>query len=603
MVASFAILGNGSFNALVSRGRIQWLCWPRPDSSFVFGELLDRERGGVFAIEPATRGEALVEYLEHTAVVRTEFRGPDGAFELLDFAPRFSRFDRWFRPTMLVRIVRPLAGQPRIVVRCDPTWDYGRQRPQSWSGSNHLHFGGLPAPLRLTTNAPLTYVREQTPFLLTRELHFVLTWGEPLEAPLEETAEAFLVQTRDAWRRWIKSGRIPREWQQEVIRSAITLKLHQYDDTGALLAATTTSLPEAPGSGRTWDYRFCWLRDAYFTVAAFERMGFVEEMERFLLYLRNLCGEGADELQPVYGIGGERQLDEQILSHLAGWQGDGPVRIGNQAYAQRQNDAYGELVLSISRLLLDRRFARSEGVEGAGTLVAGLVAQIERRLEEPDAGLWELRGQKHVHTFTVLMHWAGARRAADVADALGLPELGARASAIVARAADLMWNRCWNERIGSLTQAAGRDDLDASALLALHFGFVRADDPRATRMVDAIQQRLSLPNGLLRRYDVADDFGVPEAAFTVCSFWLAEALAMIGRREQGHELFETVLRHHNGLHLFAEDILVPSGAQAGNFPQTYSHVGLINAAFRLSRPWEDQPRAAPPGGSAAPGSA
>jgi GH15 family glucan-1,4-alpha-glucosidase len=586
MVAATGIVGNGSFNALVERGRIVWMCWPRPDSSFVFGELLDARRGGSFAIEPAGEGQVHVEYLANTNVLRTEFRGDGWAFEVLDFAPRFHRFDRWYRPTMLMRIVRPIAGEPRIVVRCRPTYDYGRVEPQCWSGSNHLQFGGLPAPLRLTTNASLTYVREETPFLLTKDLHFVLTWGEPLEAPLEETAESFLVQTRDAWRKWIKSGRITREWQPEVIRSALTLKLHQYEDTGALLAATTTSISEAPGSGRTWDYRYCWLRDAFFTVAAFERMGFVEEMERFLLYLRNLCGDGDRELQPVYGIAGEAKLEEQILTHLSGHRGDGPVRIGNQAYAQRQNDSYGEMILAISRLLMDSRFHASEGVEGARVLVNGLLRQIERRIEEPDAGLWELRGQIQLHTFTLLAHWTGARRAGDVAEVLQLTELGARARGVAAKAEKLLWERCWDDRIGSLTQAAGLQNLDASSLLALHCGFMRGDDPRAKRMVEVIGTQLRLPNGLLRRYDVADDFGVPEAAFTVCTFWLAEALAMVGRRDEGREVFESVLRCHNGLGLFSEDILIAGGAQAGNFPQTYSHVGLINAAFRLSRPWD-----------------
>ena len=586
MVAATAIVGNGSFNALIEQGRVVWLCWPRPDSSFVFGELLDDQRGGVFSIEPAKPCHVEVEYLDHTNVLRTVFRGDGQAFEILDFAPRFHRFDRWYRPTMLVRIVRPLGGEPRVVVRCRPTYDYGRTEPQCFAGSNHLQFGGLPAPLRLTTNAPLTYVRENTPFLLTRDLHFVLTWGEPLEAPLEETAEAFLVQTRDEWRRWIKSGRIPREWQQQVIRSALTLKLHQFDDTGALLAASTTSLSEAPGSGRTWDYRYCWLRDAYFTLAAFERMGFVDEMERFLLYLRNLCGDGVEELQPVYGIGCEHRLEEQILTHLRGHRGDGPVRIGNQAYAQRQNDSYGEMILAISRLLLDQRFRTSEGVGGSRALVDALLAQIERRLEEPDAGLWELRGTQQVHTFTLLAHWAGARRAADIAATLAIDGLEARAQAVAARAEQLIWSQCWDEKIGSLTQGANLPNLDASSLLALHFGFLRGDDPRAERMVAAIARQLRLPGGLLRRYDVADDFGVPEAAFTVCSFWLAEALAMVGRRDEARELFEQILGSHNGLGLYAEDILVADGRQAGNFPQTYSHVGLINTAFRLSRDWD-----------------
>ena len=586
MVQGIGLIGNCSYNALIDKGKVVWLCWPRFDSSFVFGSLLDEDRGGAFSIEPVGEAEVTVDYLENTNILRTEFRGEDWAFEVLDFAPRFLRFDRWFRPTMMVRIVRAITGEPRVRMRCAPVYDYGREEPQCWAASNHLQYGGLPAPVRLTTNAPLTYVREGTPFQLTRDLHLVLTWGDPLEAPLEETAEAFLVQTRDAWRRWVKNGRVPREYQREVIRSSLALKLHQYDDTGALLAATTTSLTESPGSGRTWDYRFCWLRDAYFTLNAFERLGHVEEMERFLLYLRSLCDDGAHDLQPVYGIGGESDLKEVILDHLRGHMGEGPVRIGNQAHLQLQNDAYGEMILAISRLLLDVRFAGAEGVVGARRLVENLLHQIEKRIEEPDAGLWELRGSKQLHSFTLLTHWAGARRAYEVASHLGLPAVRKRAAAIEKRAEALLFERCWDPERQVLTQSAGGKDLDASSLLALHFGFLKGDDPRAKAMIARIQEELQLPNGLLRRYAVADDFGEPEAAFTVCSFWLAESLAIVGDQEAARTVFEKMLSLHNGLGLFAEDILTSKNQQAGNFPQTYSHVGLINTAFRLSQPWD-----------------
>ena len=586
MVQGIGLIGNCSYNALIDNGKVVWLCWPRYDSSFVFGGLLDEQRGGAFSIEGVGSTRVTTAYLENTNILRTEFQGDDWAFEVLDFAPRFLRFNRWFRPTMLVRIVRSIMGEPRVRIRCAPVYDYGRQEPQCWAASNHLQYGGLPAPVRLTTNAPLTYVREGTPFQLTRDLHLVLTWGDPLEASLEETAEAFLGQTRDAWRRWVKNGRVPREYQREVIRSSLTLKLHQFDDTGALLAATTTSLSESPGSGRTWDYRFCWLRDAYFTLNAFERLGHVEEMEGFLLFLRSLCADGVDDLHPVYGIGGESDLKEVILEHLDGHMGEGPVRIGNQAHKQVQNDVYGEMILAISRLLLDVRFAGAEGVAGARRLVENLLQQIEDRLEEPDAGLWELRGSKQLHSFTLLTHWAGARRAYEVASHLGLPAVRRRAVSIKQRAEKLLFDRCWDADRCVITQAADGHDLDASSLLALQFGFLAGDDPRSAKMIRRIRQDLQLPNGLLRRYAVADDFGEPEAAFTVCSFWLAEALAIVGDREAARSVFEHVLSLHNGLGLFAEDILTAGGKQSGNFPQTYSHVGLINAAFRLSQAWD-----------------
>src|SRR5690606_1622990 len=309
---------------------------------------------------------------------------------------------------------------------------------QHWLASNHIHYFNLPTPLRLTTNVPLTYVEEERPFVLDRDRHFVLTWGQPLEAALEETAERFLQRTMAYWRSWVRNGRVPRDYQREVIRSALALKLHQFEDTGALIAATTTSVPEHPGSGRNWDYRYCWLRDAYFTLQAFEMLGHTEEMERFLLYLRNICETYGDDLQPLYGVNCEARLEEQVLPHLSGFRGHGPVRIGNQAYVQPQYDVYGEMILAISRMLLDVRFAEHESIRSARRLVQRLLVQIERRLEEPDAGLWEFRGRRAVHTFTLLMHWAGARRAAEIGAALGAHDVAQRAEQAAARADKLL---------------------------------------------------------------------------------------------------------------------------------------------------------------------
>jgi GH15 family glucan-1,4-alpha-glucosidase len=580
------IIGNCSYNALISEGSVEWLCWPRPDSSFVFGPLLDRERGGGFVVEGMNVADVHQEYVENTNVLRTVFAGSTGSFELIDFAPRFVQYDRAFKPSMLIRVLRPLAGDPRVRVRCQPTWDYGRVSASSWRSSNHIEYHGLPAPVRLTTNVPLSYVEDERPFLLERDHHLVLTWGQPLEAGLEETAERFLERTLDYWRQWVKGTRVPRDYQREVIRSALVLKLHQYEDTGALLAATTTSLPEHPGSGRTWDYRFCWLRDAYFTLNAFERLGHSEEMERFLVYLRNLAEAGAGKLQPVYTITGGNDAEEVELDHLAGFEGEGPVRIGNQAFHHVQNDVYGEMILAVSRLLLDARFAGSVSTPQAVRLVNELVKQIDERLEEPDAGLWELRGVRRLHSFTVLAHWAGARRAVEIGIALNSPDLRDKATAVMERALKVLEERCWDPKIGALTQAAGEPQLDAALLLALHLGLFQQDDPRAATHVDAIRKALSVDGGILRRYTVSDDFGRPEAAFTVCSFWLVEALALLGRKDSARVLFEDLLSLHNGLGLYSEDILPETRTQSGNFPQTYSHVGLINAAFRLSRPWD-----------------
>jgi GH15 family glucan-1,4-alpha-glucosidase len=586
MANGLGIIGNCSYAALLDRGSVEWLCWPRPDSSFVFGALLDRQRGGAFVVEGVGAEEITQEYLENTNVLRTTFTGPGGSFELIDFAPRFAQYGRHYKPLMLVRILRRVDGEPRVRIRCRPVYDYGAVETRSWRASNHIQYTDLPAPVRLTTNVPLSYLEEERPFLLERDHHVVLTWGEPLEAGLEETAERFLERTVDYWRQWVKGTRTPRDYQREVIRSALVLKLHQYEDTGALLAATTTSLPEHPGSGRTWDYRYCWLRDAYFTLNALERLGSNDEMERFLVYLRNLGEESAGMLQPVYTISGGDRAPEREIEALAGYRGEKPVRVGNQAFEHVQNDVYGEMILAVSRLFLDARFAGEVPPSTALDLVGQLLDQIDVRLEDPDAGPWELRGTRKLHGFTVLAHWAGAQRAAEVASVLGDAALEARAGALQQRAGSILDGRFWDDELGALTQAADEPHLDAAMLLAVQLGFLEADDPRAERHVDTIREQLRINGDLLQRYRAPDDFGRPVAAFTVCSFWLAEALALLGRHEEGRELFDHLLTLHNGLGLYSEDILPETYEQTGNFPQTYSHVGLINAAFRLSRRWE-----------------
>ncbi len=580
----YGIIGNCTYSALLKEGAVEWLCWPRFDSSFVFGEMLDSQKGGQFKVESVGVERIEQEYVENTNILRTVFHSPSGVFELLDFAPRFKLYDRHFKPTMLIRKLQLISGEPLIRVTCEPVYDYGRQTPTTWLGSNHIEYYGLDAPVRLTTNIPLTYVAEARAFVLTGEKHLCLTWGQPLESPLEETANQFFERTKDSWIRWVKRSNIPREYQSAVIRSALTLKLHQFEDTGAIIAATTTSLPEYPGSGRNWDYRFCWLRDTYFSLNALERLGHTDEMERFLDWLRNICHNHGDHLQPLYGINGEAHLEEHILNHLDGFRGEKPVRIGNQASEHVQNDAYGEMILAISRLLIDLRFRSVEGLDGARHLVERLLTQIEERLEQEDAGLWELRNTQKLHAFTLLTHWAGARRAAEIADMTGDDAMASRARRLMSAARTILETRCWNDELGALTQAADFENLDAAMLLALHFGFWEPDDPRAKSHVNAIRKQLQVGT-LLKRYDVADDFGEQEAAFTVCSFWLVEALAIVGQIDEARELFEYLLSHQNELGLFSEDILPATGELSGNFPQTYSHVGLINAAFRLSRSW------------------
>ena len=589
MAHGLGIIGNCSYSALLKEGSVEWLCWPRPDSSFVFGPLLDRERGGAFVGRGRRRDR---DARRSTSRTRTSCARSSAARAARSSSSTSRRASTSTTASSSRRCscgscARSPASRARACA-AGPRTSTASPRSRSWRASNHIEYTGFPTPVRLTTNVPLTYVEDERPFLLEQDRHLVLTWGEPLEAGLEETAERFLERTLDYWRRWVKGTRVPRDYQREVVRSALALKLHQYEDTGALLAATTTSLPEHPGSGRTWDYRFCWLRDAYFTLNALERLGHSEEMELFLEYLRNLCEERGGVLQPAYRINGDSEAAERELEHLSGYNGDGPVRIGNQAFEHVQNDVYGEMVLAVSRLFLDTRFVGEIPPRTAVEMVQGLVDQIDARLEEPDAGLWEFRGKTRLHSFSVLMHWAGARRAVEVAEALEARRARrARAPRSSSRAAELLETRCWNEEIGALTQVAGEPQLDAALLLAVHLGYFAPDDPRATtpRRRDprrALGRRRPAPPlhgaGRLRR-DAAPRSPSARSGSSRRS-------RSSGARTRRVSSSSGCSASTTGSGSTREDLLPDTLEQSGNFPQTYSHVGLINAAFRLSRRWD-----------------
>jgi len=576
-----ALIGNCAYQALIDdEASVRWLCWPRFDTSFVFGSLLDEDKGGAMTCTPVEPGyQRHQEYVGLTNILRTTFERDGDAFEVIDFAPRFQLFERYFKPTMLVRIVRPLRGTPRIRVTCRPTYDYGRQTLTRHLASNHIQWH-LPEGLRLTTRIPLSYIDEERPFLLDREQCMVLTWGEPLEAPLAETCRSYLERTRRYWEIWGKHINIPGTYEREVIRSALVLKLHQFEETGAITAAATTSLPEYPGSGRNWDYRYCWLRDAYFTLHAMRRLNHYEEAEAFVGYLANIAENASENLQPVYGVTGEAVLTEETLDHLAGYQGSGPVRIGNAAYGQVQHDVYGEMLAVLAPMFLDIRYESKRSPHHL-ELVRGLVSRIAATLETPDAGLWEIRDEPKVHTFSLLMHWVGARSAALIGERVGDEALANQGRSLAERARRLIDEQCWNAEGGYFADSTSTQHADAALMMMVNLGFLDPTAERTRSHVRKLAERLNAGPGLLHRYVHHDGIGQTHAAFAVCGFWHAEALARIGDCDEGHEVLRALIGHRNHVGLLSEDIDPTTGGQLGNFPQTYSHVGLIHAAFAL----------------------
>lgn len=579
------LVGNCQFSALVGRnGETVWCCLPRFDSEPVFSTLLDREAGGRFVVGPADGAVGTQRYVENTNVLETTFETASGKFRLLDFAPRFMQHDRIFRPTQLFRIVEPIEGTPLVRVECEPRLGWSKAVPPVLQGSNHLRFEGFASPLRLTTDIPLSYLAGH-PFALTGRRHLALTWGAPIEEPLAPLCDRFLSETVRYWQRWVKHCDIPSLYQREVIRSALALKLHCFEDTGAIVAAMTTSIPEAAGSGRTWDYRYCWLRDAYYVLGAFRLLGHFEEREHFVEFLLNVAASAPElKLAPLYRVDGGSDLDERILDSWPGFGGEGPVRVGNGAARHSQNDIFGEMVLALTPVFLDERFS-AERSKATLDLVQRLARKAIALAGTPDAGIWEYRTEWKPQTFSSLMSWAAADRMARIA-AVHAPTAKQEFEQAAARIREEIIAKAWDPRLGAFAGTYGGGDPDAALLQMATLRMLPVDDPRLIGTIDAIRGRLS-NDGWLFRYRLDDGFGQPTVAFTICTFWLAEALALVGRKDEAKVVMDRVHAALSPLGLLSEDYETTTLRMWGNFPQAYSHVGLIHAAFAASPKWSD----------------
>ncbi|MGC4030007.1 MAG: glycoside hydrolase family 15 protein [Steroidobacteraceae bacterium] len=586
-----AVIGNCQIAALVdSQAAIVWCCLPRPDGDPVFSALLTPEGGaatrGVFAVDLAGLAGSSQRYLPNTSILETELTDEHGGrVRITDFCPRHRSRGRMFRPMMLVRIVEPVAGRPIIKLRLRPTSCWGQADSTGCGGSHHLRFAAEDLAYRVTTDCSLTALCEERPQVLDRPMAFLVGPDETVEEAPLALARNFLHATRDYWRDWVRMLAIPFDWQEAVIRAAITLKLCTFEDTGAVLAALTTSIPEAAGSRRNWDYRYCWLRDSYFVVQALNRLGATRTMEAYLHFIDGIVARSpAAGLQPLYGLGGEPTLLEREITTLPGYRGMGPVRVGNSAALQVQHDVYGSVILASTQLFFDARLVSA----GDLPLFERLERLGERALavcELPDAGPWELRNSQAVHSFSAAMSWAGCDRLARIGTHLGRQQAAARWREAANEMQARILERAWNPHRNSLVATFGGTDVDATALLLPELGLIDARDPRFVATLEVIGRELR-EGDLLYRYRNADDFGRPETAFLICAFWYVNALAASGRIEEARGQFERLLARRTRLGLLGEDMDLRSGELWGNFPQTYSMVGIISSAIRLSRSWE-----------------
>ncbi len=585
-----APIGNCSISALIDRrGRFVWACAPRVDGDPVFSALMDgtEPEHGFWDVELEGQKHVSQAYIRNTPVLRTVLTAEDGSsVEVIDFAPRHPKHSRTYRPLAFGRVVRPLHGSPRIRVRLRPAADWGARRADRTHGSNHIRYLCTDVTLRLTTDCPVSHLLNERMFRLERPLAFFLGPDEGYDQEVGPGVNAALERTVGYWQDWVRTLYLPLDWQEAVIRAAITLKLCAYEETGAIVAAMTTSVPEFPESGRNWDYRYCWIRDAYYVVRALNRLGAVDILENYLGYLRNLVDDSrGGHVQPVYGVGLEPGIGERIVESVEGYRGMKPVRVGNQAHEHLQHDVYGQIVLCLVQSFYDHRMLRSGTIEDFHAL-----EKVGERAfamhDQTDAGLWEFRTIARVHTYSSVMCWAACDRLAKAADHLGL---ASRAEVWRERA------RTIRERIeaeaylpdeGRFAASYGNRELDASLLQLTDLGFLDPLDPRQVGTFEAIERELK-KGPYLFRYVEPDDFGEPETAFNFCTFWFVEALHLNGRTEEARAIFEEMLSRRTHAGLLSEDISLADGELWGNYPQTYSLVGIINCAVLLSRSWKD----------------
>ena len=568
-----------------------WACVPRVDGDPVFSALLDDKNWnspdarGFWAIELENCTTVEQRYIRNTPILVTRQTDDQGnAIELYDFCPRYQHLGRMYRPVAFARVVRPVAGSPRIRIRLRPTTSWHSETVPISYGSNHIRLVLSYMAMRMSTNAPIGLISQESWFRLEHDMHFFLGPDESFSDALRPAVERMLEDTIREWQMWVRGLAIPPEWQEAVIRSAITLKLCQHEETGAIVAALTTSIPEHADSGRNWDYRYCWIRDAYYTVEALNRLGALDVLESYLVYLRNIVdGAKGGHIQPLYDVRGNATLEEREAKSMPGYRGMGPVRVGNAAYSQIQHDAYGQIVLSSVQGFIDQRLVRMADISDFEALEA-VGARAWTVYDQPDAGLWELRTRAHVHSYSAVMCWAACDRLAHAASALGLDtrEIYWRERAEIMKARILQ--SAWRTSSNAISATFEDDARDASLLQLLDLRFLTPDNPMFLGTLKALEKDLRRGNDMLR-YSTPDDFGEPVTAFNVCTFWLIEALHRTGRTEEARMLFEEMLTRRTAAGLLSEDIDPATGELWGNYPQTYSLVGIINCAVLLSKPW------------------
>jgi len=582
---NYGVIGNCRSAALISKkGSIDWCCLPEFDSPSIFSKLLDIEKGGSFSFIVDDKYTISQKYIYKTNILCTEYKSAQGTFEVIDFMPRYKTSDNdYFTPSEIYRYIKYISGSPTLKVKYLPVFNYAREEVSNIIHDNHIRTYSQKTPtdcMYLYTSLNLNDILNSNEILLTQHQFILLSHNQKLINIDIERVYLEFQRTKVYWLNWANRSKKYIKYNEEILRSLLVLKIMLSQSTGAILAALTTSIPETIGDVRNWDYRFCWLRDASMSIDTLLKMGHTNSAKRFMVYLKGILKSKNDSFQAMYGIRGERELTEIILPHLAGYENSKPVRIGNAAYTQRQNDIFGYLMNVIYNYYKVFPGTLDE-IEDIWEIVRNICRTITTHWEKPDKGIWEIRNDEKHFVVSKVMSWVAMDRATEIATILNKKFYAETWRDIANDIKEDVLKNGWKEDLQTFTQTYCNSELDASLLLMADYGFIEYTDLKFQKTVMAVKKTL-FHNGLVYRYINSDDFGKPISSFTICTFWLIQALFKIGMKEDAKNIFENLLTCGNHLCLFSEDIEFSTKRLLGNFPQAYSHLALINTATLFS---------------------
>ena len=582
---NYGIIGNCKSSALINEdSSIEWCCLPQFDSPSVFGKILDQKKGGSFQILCDKSYSITQKYLDNTCILMTKFDNGSDAFELLDYMPRFQKENGvYYAPPEICRILKLVKGNPKLKVLYDPRLVYSIGRTNNYEKNdfivsvvNEERYDTL----YLYTDLNKKNILECSEISLERDYFLTISYNEKINPPSLDHINLELERTKVYWLNWCFKTPTFKNYNSQILRSAMTLKLLTFEKTGAVLAAATTSLPETIGEVRNWDYRFCWIRDASMVIKVITKLGHVKIVKKFIDFILDIIPDKNEKLQIMYGINGEKMLTEETLDHLSGYKNSRPVRVGNAAFIQKQNDIYGILVDAI-HYQIEKYLNENDKHEELWSIVKNIVWVVDNNWKMPDKGIWEFRQEDQHFTFSKLLCWVAVDRAIKISELIQGGKSAKKWKSLRSEIYNDIIENAWSDEKQAFTQSYGAEHLDASVLLMEPYGFIDAKDTRYVKTVKAIERELS-HEGLLFRYKNVDDFGTPSSSFTVCTFWFINSLYKIGEKEKSKLMFDKLLSYSNHLGLFSEDIDFKSKRLLGNFPQAYSHLALIDTAMNFN---------------------